>query len=186
MIMADGAGRDQAARRLDYRLQMGMLVTLIVLEILLIGGGLTYLHIRLGGVIESQLYRIHVAHREIFLLIWEEALPVLVVMLAVNLMGLLAADRIWVKYARLVLGRFTVLTNQVADLDLRVVPDTPGVHGALDQLLACRHEERERLLAIRRLLSGVEELSEEALAGRLHEMIALLPRSGGELEDRCV
>ncbi|MBF0181283.1 MAG: hypothetical protein HQM03_14770 [Magnetococcales bacterium] len=184
--MADTAESNGAGRRADYRLQMGMLVTLIVLEILLIGGGLTYLHIRLGGVIESHLYRIHVAPRELFLLIWEEALPVLMVMLAVNLLGLLAADRIWVRYARRVLGRFTVLTNQVADLDLRAVPDRPGVHGALDQLLACRHEERERMLAIRRLLSGVEELSEEALAGRLREMIALLPRSGTEMEEKCV
>ncbi|MEO5351088.1 MAG: hypothetical protein H7836_15815 [Magnetococcus sp. YQC-3] len=132
----------------DFYIQMRLLIALLILQVTLTGGGIYYLFFRFKEIIEENLYRMHYATQDLSPLLLGEAGRVVAVMLAVNLVCLLLADRVWVRYVRRLLHTFTQLASKVADLDFCQDHDSPDQHAALERMLAWRQKERARLMAI--------------------------------------
>ncbi|MEO5331410.1 MAG: hypothetical protein H7839_05250 [Magnetococcus sp. YQC-5] len=159
----------------DYRIQKWLLVGLVILETILAASGVGYLYFRFKSVIEENMYRIHHVGQDVFSVFLEETGQVLVFMLVINLVGLLIADRFWVRYVRQVLGRFTGLAVKVTDLDFRPDQENPDQHAALDLMLAWRQKERSRSLAIREIVGHLEAATPEQMERELQKLRGVLP-----------
>ncbi len=166
----------------DSRIQMWMLIGLVLLETLLASGGVVYLYFRYKAIIEENLYRIHHTSPDIFTLLLAETGWVVLILLGINVLGLLIADRLWVWYVKRVLGTFTALACKVTDLDFRADQESPDQHVAVDLMLAWRQKERSRLMAMRETVRTFDldaSLStpqrQQQLASQLKQLQTVLP-----------
>lgn len=140
----------------DFRIQMRLLIALLLLEVTLTGGSMAYLFFRFKEMIEENLYRMHYMVHDLSPLMIREAGEVFFLMLLINLVCLLVADRVWVRYVRRVLQTFTHLAAKVADLDFYPDTESPDQHAALDLMLAWRQKERQRAAAIGTILKQLD------------------------------
>lgn len=167
----------------DFKIQMRLLITLLLLEATLTVGSIAYLYFRFKAIIEDNLYRMHYAVGDLSPLLLNEAGEVLFVMLLINLVCLLVADRVWVRYVQRVLQTFTHLAAKVADMDFRPDLESSDQHAALDLMLAWRQKERGRVTAVAALLQQLDlsgdfttPQTQAHLQGLLHTLRLLLPK----------
>lgn len=176
------------ARRIHYvdeRIQKWLLVALVVLEVILAGAAVAVLAWRLSGVIDENLYRVHLAEAEPLLgQLTLAAVNVLVVFVAVNVVAVLAADAIWRYYVNSVVHDFMVMIGKTGELDFSPDPEATR-HEVLALASAWRARERARLDAIRvqagRLDAGESTGSNlRSMRDALNRLDELLPRAWGD------
>lgn len=144
-------------RYVDFALQMRLLVILIAMEILLVVGGLYYLHHRFSDIFARNLYRIHTPPAEETLrLLLSEAGVVVLIMVMANLFALILADRLWVNIVNRVLARFRALATRIKDLDLSEAGEEIPNHESVERIQEWRRHERRRSLAIKGFLGGIQ------------------------------
>ncbi len=174
------ARRVRRIHYVDVRIQKWLLVALVVLEVILAGAAVAVLDWRLSGVIEENLYRVHLAEAGPLLdQLTLAAVNVLGVFVAVNVIALLAADVIWRYYVSSVVRDLMMLIGKTRELDFS--PDAEANrHEILALAAAWRARERARLAAIRvqvgRLDAGVSVASDPwSTHDALNRLDELLP-----------
>ncbi|HEY3328172.1 MAG TPA: hypothetical protein VGK14_13540 [Novimethylophilus sp.] len=167
---------------IDFVLQKRLLIALVALEVILlcIAGGVLYF--RLQALVDENLYHIHFGDQpSIFYELFSESLLILGVLVAVNLVALLIADRIWAHYVNGIMSCLRSLLSRTRELDLRPDAAAPHRHKVLELALAWRETERARHLALRTLVeradsaAGVVPMPIEEYRAYLHAMREQLP-----------
>jgi hypothetical protein len=151
---------------IDHVLQKWLLIALVVLEAVVLSVAGVILYIRLNDIIEESLYRIHFAGQTSMLsALLTESLLIIGGLVAVNLVALFAADRIWSHYVKGILLTLRDLLSNTRELNLRAdVVDVPQRHKVLTLALSWRLAERERHLALNESLNVVESVASRTSA----------------------
>lgn len=165
----------------DETLQKFFLSGLVLLEAAL-AAGLTWLMWQyLNQVVDDNLYRVHLADTPpILLQLAQQALVLLGIFFAVNVLALVLVDLIWRAYVNHILGHFMQLMGKTAALDFTSDLPNPQRHQVLDLAESQRDKERQRLTEIRTRLSLLPTASlalESAhyVADAVHAAKRLLP-----------
>jgi len=143
---------------IDSSLQSRLLFAFLLLEMLLIGGGMIVMHLELKDVVEENLFRIHLAISESLssLLIWK-AMRILAMLAILNVVALGLAKWLWVQHLKSILKPLSELLSRTARLDFKADNVVGHHHAVLANTLAWRECERQRCMAIRAALSGLDE-----------------------------
>lgn len=147
-----GAAPESNRRRtryVDHVIQKWMLVALVVMESTLIAIAMWALYRALGAIIDDSMYRIH--HAEDMRLLPRfliEGVKILAGIGVINLLAIIAADRIWAAYVYGIVQRLDALIEATRKLDLSEKPHIRSSHAVLDQALQWRRAEAERLRRI--------------------------------------
>ena len=134
---------------IDGTVQKRLMIALVTLEILLVGAALWVLYLQLVGTVEANLYRAHAVGKPVVFPLLKAAMLGLGSFLAINILLLWAADRLWARHLETILGPFSALTDKVSTLDFSAdtTPDQP--HNVVSMALAWRDAERRRLQILR-------------------------------------
>ncbi len=138
----------------DETLQKFFLTGLVLLEAGL-AAGLTWLMWQhLNQVVDDNLYRVHLADAApILLQLARQALVLLGIFFAVNVLALVLVDLVWRAYVNTILRHFMHLMGKTAALDFTSDQPNPQRHQVLDLAESQRDKERQRLTEIRTRLS---------------------------------
>lgn len=137
----------------DHTLQKWLLLALVVLEAVLVSLAIWTLYQALDTIIEEDMYRVHYsADTEVLSLLLKEGLVVLGWMLLVNVMALLAADRIWAIFVQDILKQLSHLMRASQDLDFASQHSNRSKHAVLAQAQSWRDTTRQRLQQSRSLI----------------------------------
>lgn len=144
---------------IDHVMQKWLLVALVILEVIVLSLAGAYLYVRLNTIVDESLYRIHFAGQpSIFSILLSESLRIVGGMIAVNLVALLLADRIWCHYVNGVLYVLRSLFERARILDFQTDPDLPHRHKSIALALDWRRVERERHMALLQSLDFLDTL----------------------------
>lgn len=177
---------------IDQALQKWLLVALVALEVLILLGAGAILYFRLDAAVEDSLYRVHLASQPSMLsVLLKESVQIVVGLIAVNLIALLVADRIWARHVRGILGALRIILQSVQDLDLReeTVSEISPRHEILVVGLEWHRTERKRHLALRKSIAALEHMakqsntSDDAFRAGLLALCHELPVA--EMQDYC-
>lgn len=177
---------------IDQALQKWLLVALVALEVLILLGAGAILYFRLDAAVEDSLYRVHLASQPSMLsVLLKESVQIVVGLIAVNLIALLVADRIWARHVRGILGALRIILQSVRDLDLReeTVSEISPRHEILVVGLEWHRTERKRHLALRKSIAALEHMakqsntSDDAFRAGLLALCHELPVA--EMQDYC-
>jgi hypothetical protein len=164
---------------IDHVLQKWLLIALVALEATVLSIAGAVLYFRLNTIVEESLYRIHFAGQtSMFSVLFKESLLILGGLVAVNLVALFAADRIWSYYVRGILVTLRGLLSSTRDLDLRADVAVPLRHRVLALALSWRLTERARHLALHESLSVMESSAAQDSATDTEFRSALLALRG--------
>ena len=142
----------------DERVQKWLLVALVVMELALAGAAVGALYWHLSGVVEENLYRVHLPAAEpLFDQLMLGAQKVLGIFILINVIGLLLADAIWRHYVNFVVNDFMALIGKTGELDFSSDADAARGHEVLVRVRSWRTRERNRLVAIREELARLED-----------------------------
>lgn len=180
--------RTRSRHYVDFVIQLWMLIALIVMEVLLVAAGVTYLYFSFNKILEAGLYRIHhTGHPSSLSQMLIESGMVIITMVVVNLIALIIADRIWVRYVRSILESFLDLGYRTIAFDLRP-DDNPAIarrrahHRVIDLMVAWRDHEFKRATHIRSALDQIptdadfsHSLTREHILNQLEGIRRLLP-----------
>lgn len=134
----------------DHTLQQFLLAALVLMESALVACAIWFLYLKLGKIIDENLYRVHFgSHVNVLALLVSEGTPVLAAMLGVNFLALLAADRIWAWYVYGILGELDRRMAAARRLDFSEPAGGPFQHAVLEQAAAWRVHEAAWLAARR-------------------------------------
>lgn len=167
---------------LDNRIQKGLLIALVSMEIMLVVIAMWLLHGTLSDAIEQQMYQVHfTSHRSIFSILFTECVKILGVFLLVNLAALLLAERIWAYWVNGILRNLMTLTEAALHLDFSEKSHISCNHPVLMQAMAWRYAEFFRIEGVRQdihtlpsaLAASAKE--REDTAASLKKIIAALP-----------
>jgi hypothetical protein len=177
---------------IDQALQKWFLIALVTLEILILVGAGAILYFRLDAAVEDSLYRVHLAGQPSMLsVLLKESLQIVVGLIAINLIALFVADRIWARRVRGILGALRKILHSVRDLDLReeTVTEILPSHEVLIAGLEWHRTERKRHLALRKSIAALEHMakqsdtSDDAFRAGLLAFCHELPSA--EMQDPC-
>ena len=103
---------------IDSALQNRLLLAFLLLEILLIGGGMIVMYLELKEIVEENLFRIHFAAAEPLssLLFWK-AMRILAALVILNVAALGLAEWLWVRHLESILNPLSELLTRTARLD---------------------------------------------------------------------
>ena len=145
----------------DDKVQKGLLLALLALEILLVIGTLWVLYLRLGKVVDSNLYRVHFSGKpHIFPQLLETALIGLSGMVVINIAALWVAGRVWIRHVSSIVKPFMELMSKVEALDFSEDAAVHAPHKVVDLALVWRHTKRQRLLRLRTEIAKLDELGD--------------------------
>lgn len=165
----------------DHVLQKWLLVALVVLELLVLSAAGAILYFRLNGIVEDSLYRIHFGGQpSMFSILLTESLRIVAGLIAVNLLALFVADRIWARYVRHILEMLRELLTRTRQLDFLTDASTNQRHKVIALALDWRQAERARQQALRQGLAQLSQPScanNDALRAGLLALRAQLPQS---------
>ena len=177
-----------ARRRIVYvdrALQKWLLITLVTFEVLLISGALWMLYLQLNSLLEANIYRIHFTDSpHVYPLLLNNAVVGICGLVAINLILLLVADRLWARHINSILQPLNALLTKVEELDFSedVGSAIPATHKVIDLAYGWRKSERQRLLKLREEISRLDALGDlstlEAQASAraaLENILKLLP-----------
>lgn len=141
----------------DETLQKFLLIGLVVLEAGLAAGLAWMMFRHLNQIIEANLYRVHLADAVPMLTqLMHEAVILLVIFGAANLIALVLVDFIWRRYVYSILRLFRQLMGKTCQLDFTADPEISDHHQMLDLAETQRDQDRIRLTTIRDQLSRLE------------------------------
>ena len=123
-MTADPDNGRRRIRYVDHVIQKWLLVALVILESALIGVAMWALYRALSDAVEENLYRVHFSENagvlQRFLM---EGMRILVVIGIVNVIAIVAADRIWAAYVRRIVRRLDGMVEAAQKLDFSMRND---------------------------------------------------------------
>lgn len=153
-----------AKRRIVYvdeKVQKGLLVALVVLEILLVAATLWVLYVQMGEVVDANLYRVHFASQpNIYPLLLKTSLMGIAALVAVNVILLWVATWVWARHIDSIVRPFRELVAKVESLDFTEDQAQDVLHEVVDLALAWRHSKRRILHKLRAEIARLEELGD--------------------------
>lgn len=150
---------------IDHVLQKWMLVALIVLETVLTGAAIWGLYRVLGGIIDDNMYRIHLSADDTLHRFLIEGAKILAATGVVNLAALIIADRIWAAYVQRIVRALDIVMHAAQRLDLRPQAGVRRAHAVLDQTLRWQRAESLRLQRIRHAVRALPATLPESSQG---------------------
>ena len=151
-----GAPHSRKVHYIDHVLQKWMLIALVVLEVVVLSAAGAILYWRLSLIVDESVYRIHFGGQpSMFSVLLKESLWVLAGLVAVNLLALFVADRIWVRYVRSIVIALSDLLTKSRGLDFRDDADMLQRHKVVSLALGWRRQERARLQRLQRAMETV-------------------------------
>lgn len=143
----------------DEKVQKGLLVALVVLEILLVVGTLWVLYVQMGEVVDANLYRVHfVTQPNIYPLLLKTGLTGIAVLVAVNVIVLWVATWVWARHVDSIVRPFRELVAKVESLDFGEDQAQDVSHEVVDLALAWRHSKRRIFHKLRAEIAKLEGL----------------------------
>lgn len=159
----------------DDKVQKGLLLALLALEILLIVGTLWVLYLQMGKVMDANLYRVHISNKShVYPQLLKTALIGLSGMVAINIVALWVAGRLWIRHVSSIVKPFMGLMSKVEALDFSEDAAVHAPHKVVDLALVWRHTKRQRLLRLRKEIAKLDELGDLSNAEAQHRARALL------------
>lgn len=160
----------------DEALQKFLLIGLVVLETGLAAGLAWMMFWRLNQIIEDNLYRVHLADAVPMLAqLMHEALIMLGIFSAANLIALVVVHFVWRRYVYSILNLFKLLMGKTYHLNFTADPEVSDRHQVLDLAETQRDQDRIRLTAIREQLSRLEPAMLTANDGHaIHDVLKAL------------
>jgi len=147
---ATGSGERRRRKLVDARIQGRLLGALLAVEVALVIAALWVLYLRVGAVIDQNLYRVHHAGLPS---LGELLLPAVVaasiVLLALNCVVVLAIERQWAAQVRAIVARFGELARRTGELDFSPYDAAPDAHPAVREMQAWREALSARHGAVR-------------------------------------
>jgi len=145
----------------DDKVQKGLLIALVTLEVLLIAGTLWMLYLQMGKVVDANLYRVHFSDTpDIYPLLLKTALVGVIGLIAINVLVLWIAGRVWIRHVDSIVKPFRELVRKVEVLDFSEDAAIVIPHKVVDLALAWRHTKRQRLLKLRMEIAKLDELGD--------------------------
>lgn len=168
--------RIRRRKLLDLRLQGGLLVALVVLELAMLIVGMLYLYVQFSAAIEANLFTIHRTARVALLPVFlEEMAKVVVTMGVINTLALLLANHLWVGHIRQVLSAFRARLQRIEALNLRRAgTNEPVRHEVITLLDQWRQREGIRAQQIDALLAQLPGADEPLDADALKQLVSQL------------
>lgn len=159
----------------DEKVQKGLLVALVTLEILLVVGTLWVLYVQMGEVVDASLYRVHFSSQpNIYPLLLKTVLIGAGALVAVNVIVLWIATWVWTRYVDSIVRPFRELVAKVEALDFSEDQAQDALHEVVDLALAWRHSKRRILHKLRAEIAKLDELEDLSDAGaRAHARASL-------------
>lgn len=151
---------------LDDKVQKGLLIALVTLEIMLIAATLLMLYLQMGEVVDANLYRVHFSDKpNIYPLLLKTALVGVFGLIAVNILVLWVAGRVWTYHVDSILKPFRELIGKVEALDFSEDATIVIPHQVVYLALAWRLSKRQDLLCLRQEIARLDELGDLSEAG---------------------
>lgn len=168
--------RIRRRKLLDLRLQGGLLVALVLLELAMLIVGMFYLYVQFSAAIEANLFTIHRTARVALLPVFlEEMAKVVVTMGVINTLALLLANHLWVGHIRQVLSAFRARLQRIEALNLRRAgTNEPVRHEVITLLDQWRQREGIRAQQIDALLAQLPGADEPLDADALKQLVSQL------------
>ena len=140
----------------DHRLQKWLLMALIVMEAVLVSLAIWALYRALDTLIDEEMYRVHYStDTQVLPLLIKEGSAVLGWMLLVNVLALLAADRLWAALVHNILKKLDRLMQASRQLDFSPQDMIGDNHAVLEQALTWRQAQARRLGTRRAIISSL-------------------------------
>lgn len=151
--------REDDRRRLhyiDHLIQKWLLAALVILECALIGLAMWALYRALGGIIDDNMYRVHLSEdMKVLPRFLAEGIRILLAVGAVNLLAIVLADRIWAVYVHGIVRRLDGIMQRAQQLDFTENDAVLPSHAVLEQALNWRRAEAQRLGRLRRAIAAL-------------------------------
>lgn len=145
----------------DDKVQKGLLIALVTLEILLIAVTLWVLYVQMGEVVDANLYRVHFADKpNVYPLLLKTILGGVIGMIAINVLVLWIAGWVWMRHVNSIIKPFRELVGKVEALDFSEDAAAHVPHQVVELALAWRHTKRQRLLKLRAEIAKLDELGD--------------------------
>lgn len=150
------AGYRRHIRYVDETLQKVFLIGLVLLEAVLAIGLAWLMYQRLNQIIDDNMYRVHLADAVPMLSqLMHEALVLLAIFLAVNVLALVLVDFVWARYVHAILRLFMQLMEKTRRLNFSVDSTISERHQVLDLAKTQREQDRARLTQIRQQVAAL-------------------------------
>jgi len=145
----------------DDKVQKGLLIALVTLEVTLIVATLWMLYVQMGAVVDANLYRVHfVTTPNIYPLLLKTALIGVVGLIVVNALMLWIAGWVWARHVDSILQPFRELIGKVESLDFRVDKAVDIPHNIVSLALTWRNTKRQNLRLLRQEIAQLNELDD--------------------------
>lgn len=178
---------------IDAALQNRLLIAFILLEVLIIGGGMLVMYRELNDVVEENLFRIHFsALQPLSTLLFWKGMRILAALVILNVAALGLAEWWWERHLESILQPLSGLLTRTAQLDFTADEMNGELHAVLVNTMAWRECERQRCMAMRAALSVLDENADystkaelEKARSALETLKALQPQNraiGGAIE----
>lgn len=140
----------------DHTLQKWLLLALVVMEAILVSLAIWALYRALDTLIDEEMYRVHYStDTQVLPLLIKEGSVVLGWMLLVNLLALLAADRLWAVLVHSILKKLGRLMQASQTLDFSPQDMIGNNHAVLEQALSWRQAQAQRLGTRRAMIASL-------------------------------
>jgi len=160
---------------LDDKVQKGLLIALVTLEILLIVGTLLMLYLQMSEIVDANLYRVQISGRQDILpLLLKTALVGVVGLVSINILVLWIAGWVWVRHVDSILKPFRELIGKVEALDFSEDKDMAVTHEVVNLALAWRNSRRQDLLKMHREIARLGDLGDLSGVGMRAQACASL------------
>lgn len=163
---------------IDEQVQKRLLVALVALEILLVAGALWMLYLQLNGVVEANLYRVHLSEKtRIYPLLLKTALFGLSGLVVINIAALWMANHVWARHVNAILEPLNLLVTRSREMDFSADAPTEISHEVVTLGLRWRERERQRLARLRDEIAKLDSHAgdTERTRASLEAIRALLP-----------
>lgn len=145
----------------DEKIQKGLLVALVTLEVLLVACTLWVLYVQMGEVVDANLYRVHFSSQpNIYPLLFKTGLIGIGALVAVNVIVLWIATWVWARHVDSIVKPFRELVAKVEALDFSEDEAQEVLHEVVDLALAWRHSKRRILHKLRAEIAKLDELGD--------------------------
>ena len=143
----------------DDKVQKGLLIALVMLEVLLIAGALWMMYLQMCEVVDANLYRVHFsATPNIYPLLLKTALIGVLGLIAINVLVLWIAGWMWARHVDSILKPFRELIGKDEALDFSEDAPMVNPHKVVELALAWRHSRRQDLHRLREKISSLEDV----------------------------
>lgn len=145
----------------DEKVQKGLLIALVTLEILLVAGTIWVLYSQMSDVMEANLYRAHFSGKQhLYPLLLETALAGLSGLVTINVLILWVAGWVWMRHVNSIVKPLRELLDKDEVLNFSEDAAVHIPHKVVGLALTWRHNKRQRMLKLRTEIAKLNELGE--------------------------